>query len=310
VSLPQLLRLRIALRAPLGTPLTSGTIFGHLCWAIRAARGEQALVRWLEDQEAAPTLVSDGFPVGLLPRPLLAPIRRPVDPDPETAQQAKAMARRPWIAATDFAGLRGRMNPAALLVQLRGDPWRDAIDDRRLAHNRIDRLSGTTPKEGGLFFVDEDWSFGKCPERDIYVRSTMSAGEVAELFAEIGRGGFGRDATWGRGQFDLVTVDPAASLDAPVGNRWMSLSHGIVTEAMRTPRYRLATHFGKLGELAARGGPRPWKRPVLLARPGATFAAAIDGPFGLLLKGVHQDAPWVRHDARHVAIRYTEAEET
>jgi CRISPR-associated protein Csm4 len=307
VSLPPLLRVRIALRAPLGTPLASGTIFGHLCWAIRAGDGEDELVRWLAAQQEAPTLVSDGFPVGLLPRPLLAPARRSGDLAPDKAQEAKDRARRPWIKAEDFARLRGRLGPQELAAHLHDDPWRGEAGEARIAHNRIDRLTSTTPKEGGLFFVDEDWSFASCPERDIYVRSAMSVERVRSLFAGIGEDGYGRDATWGRGRFEVVSVMPSPALDAQAGNRWMSLSHGTVTQAMAEPRYRLATHFGKLGEAAARGGARPWKRPLLLARPGATFAAPGAGPFGTLLDGVHQDAAWVRHDARHVAIRFTEA---
>lgn len=310
MSLPPLLRARIVLGAPLGTPLTSGTIFGHLCWAIRAARGEEALARWLASQAEAPTILSDGLPAGLLPKPLLAPPRRRAEIGAEAAQEAKKRARRPWIAVGDFLALRDRMEGASLAARLAGDPWKGDLADRRQAHNRIDRLTGTTPDAGGLFFADEDWSFAEAPERDIYVRSAMPAAELRELLAQVGQDGFGRDATWGRGRFDVASLEPEPRLGGGTGNRWLSLSHGTIGAGMEAPRYRLATHFGKLGEAAARLGARPWKRPILLARPGATFASSAGGPFGALLEGVHQDAPWVRHDARHVAIRFTEAQET
>ncbi len=304
-----LLRVRIVLRSPLGTPLTSGTIFGHLCWGLRNRAGEAFLHRWLEQQGDAPTLVSDGFPAGLLPRPVLAPPVRRLDLTPEAAQKAKAIARFPWVTVDGFCGVRAALSPSKLDVHLRQDPWTVEQSDMRLAHNRIDRLTGTTPKEAGLFFVDEDWSYTVSPERDIYVRSVMLADELGGLFAEIGKDGFGRDATVGRGRFDVLSVAPVAELDAAEGSRWLSLSHGTITSQMGAPRYRTMTHFGKLGEVAARSGARPWKRPLLLARPGATFAASGAGPFGTLLSGVHQEAAWVRHDARHVAIRYTEVEE-
>lgn len=307
MKLPPLLRVRIVLGAPLGTPLTSGTIFGHLCWSIRSQDGEAVLVRWLESQADEPTLVSDGLPAGLLPKPLLPPARRNPDLDPQKAQDAKKKLRLPWISATDFLALRERLRPDNLADKLRDDPWRSDLADTRLAHNRIDRLTGTTPETGGLFFVDEDWSFAPSPERDIYVRSVMPVERLCALFAQMGDDGFGRDATWGRGRFVVASVEPAAELDARKGARWLSLSHGTIGSDMLDARYRLSTHFGKLGELAARSGPRPWKRPILLARPGATFAAEDDGPFGSLLEAVHQDAAWVRHDARHVAIRYSEA---
>jgi CRISPR-associated protein Csm4 len=207
----------------------------------------------------------------------------------------------------DFLALRDRMDAASLAARLAEDPWPGELEERRQAHNRIDRLTGTTPDAGGLFFVDEDWSFASVPGRDIYVRSAMAEADLRDLFVQVGQDGFGRDATWGRGRFDVASVEPAPRLDGGTGNRWLSLSHGTIGPGMEAPRYRLATHYGKLGAAAARSGIRPWKRPVLLARPGATFAAAGSGPIGALLDGVHQDAAWVRHDARHVAIRFTEA---
>ena len=41
-------RVTLRLEGALGTPLVSGTIFGHLAWAMRDAKGEPALVQWLK----------------------------------------------------------------------------------------------------------------------------------------------------------------------------------------------------------------------------------------------------------------------
>ncbi|MBX6324001.1 MAG: hypothetical protein IRY94_19460 [Rhodospirillaceae bacterium] len=183
----------------------------------------------------------------------------------------------------------------------------------RLAHNTIDRRRGTTPEEGGLYFVDEDWTHAVCPRRDIYVRTAAPREEIEKRFAAIGEAGYGRDATWGRGRFAVEAVEAATALDAHAGSRRVSLSHGTITGNMADVRYRLVTHYGKLGQAMAAAGTRPcrpFKLPVVLTRPGATFRPAGPGPFGALLAGVHQDRPEVRHDARHVAIPYTEVEST
>ncbi|TXL82056.1 hypothetical protein FHP25_03055 [Vineibacter terrae] len=314
---PPLYRVRLRLRAPLGTPLTSGTLFGHLCWAVLEREGDARLQRFLEDQNETPWVVSDGFPAGLLPRPLLSPALRtpmPTGASPSAVADAaaarKSQARRPWVKVEDFQAIRNGLNENALVPRLAIEPSSSSLADVRVAHNRIDRRTGTTPKEGGLFFVGEDWRFADEADgglRDVYVRTPASADAVRNLFQSVGEMGYGRDATWGRGRFDVADVRRDAMLDSPTGNRWLSLSHGVITDGMRSPRYRLVTHFGKIGEGMARRGRRPWKRPILLARPGATFAAEGDEPFGILLRDVHEEDGSIRHDARHVAVRFTEA---
>ncbi|MBM3524459.1 MAG: hypothetical protein FJX57_16025, partial [Alphaproteobacteria bacterium] len=181
--------------APLGTPLTSGTIFGHLCWAVHERDGEPGLERWLEAQEHEPTLVSDGLPAGMLPRPLLRPASRREFKDVQQALQAKSQARLPWLPVGKFVALGGRLDPDRLGDSLSDDPWAPAGKsvDVRLAHNTIDRRTSTTPVTGGLFFVDEDWSHGAMPERDIYVRSARPTSEIVALFGSVGEAGYGRD---------------------------------------------------------------------------------------------------------------------
>ncbi|MBX6323968.1 MAG: hypothetical protein IRY94_19295, partial [Rhodospirillaceae bacterium] len=163
MTAPTLHRVRIRLETPLGTPLTSGTLFGHLCWAVREEHGEDALARWLAAQDAAPWIVSDGFPEGLLPRPLLPPAPLPARPSAEQADAAKEDKRKTWVRVADFLALRDRLSAQALAARACRAPWEERKETAqhgtvRLAHNTIDRRRGTTPEEGGLYFVDEDWT--------------------------------------------------------------------------------------------------------------------------------------------------------
>lgn len=298
-------RLTLRLQGPLGTPLTSGTLFGHLCWAMLRREGEAALERLLTAIDAGEhTLrLSDAVPRDHLPRPLLRPHLPDESLGTAAADEVKQQKKRRWMKRADWLAHRANIDGVRLTPLLAGAAHRLAVVH---AHNRIDRYTGTTPKEGGgLWFVEDDWG-GEVAERDLYVETDMAPDRLHALLADVGAEGYGRDATYGRGRFTVAAPEPDDDLVRHDGNRLMSLSHGCLDERMAKPRYERVTHFGKVGfALASRTG-RPFKRPVLLMRPGATFDAG-SGPFGRLLAGVYQDHDGVRHDAQHLVIPFTEA---
>ncbi|MEI9479639.1 MAG: hypothetical protein WCO26_24135, partial [Deltaproteobacteria bacterium] len=59
--------------SPGGTPWQSDTIMGLMAWAVALNEGESAIREFLEPFLAGdpPFVVSDGFPSGLLPNPLI-----------------------------------------------------------------------------------------------------------------------------------------------------------------------------------------------------------------------------------------------
>lgn len=322
-------RLRRDRASPLGTPLTSGTLFGHLCWALRDRDGEPALEAWLERLREEPFAVSDGFPAGTLPRPLLPSPAQPAQPrqalDREALQRletAKKQRRRALVSLDRWRDVRVGLNAARAAAALVEDPRVDGADlkpltvENRVPHNVIDRRSGHTLEQAGLWFADEWWTAEAGSAMDLYVRTSRSADDVADLLCRVGAQGYGRDASLGRGLFTVEKGhEPAGWLDDPPGAggtpRYLSLSHGTVTPNMRDARWKHAVLYGKLGRvMLAEAGGRPWKLPLLLAQPGATFAADGPGPFGEWLLGVHQDRPEIGHNAYHVAIPYTEAPDT
>jgi CRISPR-associated protein Csm4 len=142
---------------------------------------------------------------------------------------------------------------------------------------------------------------------DVYALGEIGSEELQALFDAVGEFGFGRDANLGRGRF-TATVEPAdPRLFARDGNRLLSLSHGVLTANMAAPFYKLHTHYGKLGGLYAGGERSPFKHPLLLTRPGATFSPADAGPFGSLLAGVHPHHPEIRQNAWHLCLPFTAA---
>lgn len=321
-------RIRLRLRGPLATPLHSGTLFGHLCWVKRLREGDAALTAWLAALTESPLLLSDALPHDRLPRPLLQPGDRP-EPAASESRQAflhrlqldKKLRNTSFISVADFLELRAGLSDANLQARLRQRAAERERAERaqplrrprplaltvRQAHNTIDRLTGTTPETGGLYFMDEEWRRDTAAEMDVYAQSEIGGEELHALVDAVGEFGFGRDANLGRGRFS-ATVEPAdPRLFDHDGNRRLSLSHGVLTANMAAPFYRLHTHYGKLGGLYAGGERSPFKYPLLLTRPGATFSPADAGPFGTLLAGTHPHHPEIRQNAWHLCLPFTAA---
>ncbi len=304
-------RLRLTLTSPLATPLLSGTLFGHLCWIKRYRDGEQVLADWLTEQAAHPLLLSDAFPADHLPRPLLAPVERSEQGKDEGRKafirrlaEEKNQRKRSWITVEDFLALRDGLNETRLQERLADPPGR--VCSVRQVHNTINRHTGTTPDSGGLYFMLVDWYNEAARQLDVYLRAEVDAVTLRDWFGAIGEYGFGRDAGLGRGQF-IVEVEPADQrLFAHDGNRLLSLSHGTLSANMAAPRYKLHTHYGKLGGLYAGGARSPFKYPLTLTRPGMAFSPADDGPYGELLEAVHPHHAEIRHHAFHLCLPYTE----
>jgi CRISPR-associated protein Csm4 len=278
-------------------------------------KGEDSLIRWLKALPESPWLISDAFPAGCLPRPLLAPERLPRQaPEEDKAtfterlQKVKKQKKQLWISVQDFLALRKGLSGEALNRRLVGEQGK--VVSYRQAHNTINRLTGTTPEIGGLYFMEERWHGKGAEKLDVYLQAPdASTEQLRHLFTMIGEQGFGRDASLGRGRFsveEIAAADPA--LFQYTGNRLLSLSHGSLTPNMRAPRYKLHVHYGKLGGLFAGGVRSPFKRPLLLLKPGATFEPAREGPFGEWLSDVHPDHPEIGHHAWHLCLPYTETE--
>ncbi len=313
-------KVQLKLESPLATPLHSGTLFGHLCWAVREGDGEEALEKWLGSLAESPFLVSAGFPAGWLPRPLLAPGRHAVEPigndgELKQAERDKALRKAAWIHVEDFLAVRDALDESKLLARIGtrrdgdGKPEQPRLPAvHRVAHNTIDRLKGTTPEAGGLFYADEWWPEPGVSDRwDVYVECAMDRDRLAQLFNRVGEHGYGKDASTGRGRFTVEVGDPPPGLFDASGNRRLSLSHGSLSANMRAARYKTETLYGKTGPFFA-AAEAPFKRPITLLKPGATFEPAGGGPFGELLRGVHPFREEVAHNAWHLSVPYTEVE--
>ena len=306
-------RVTLTLTTALGTPMHSGTLWGHFAWAVRYSERKAALEQWLRNQMVNPWLLSSAMPEGMLPRPLLRPCRRfNAHANLKTLEARKKRRKMEWIPENLFLSLRERLNEDSIDAGLADCtfPVAPSLLPARVAHNTIDRISGTTPAQGGLYFKDDWFPLRDGTRVQIFIEASVEDhSRIDTLLGFIGENGFGRDASIGRGTFTHEMVEEGA-LFAASGDRAMSLSHGVVTDRMKYPRYKLHTHFGKLGGHRVNDAAGPYKYPVLMARPGTTYTPEGDGPYGRLLGGeaepVHRRLIDVHHHALHLPLFFTE----
>lgn len=300
-----LYRLTLRLSAPLGTPPIGPTLFGQICVLRAEAEGSQAVTDWLADP-ARLWRISDGLPAGFLPRPLVAP--RPAGREDAAAMEThKARKSKGLVRRETFLKRRDAWAEAALADD---DLAADQARPHRITRNHVNRLGQGTIEEGGLFRLTEDWRFADPDRRDIdlYVETAEPLDHVCALVGMLGAQGYGRGASLGRGLWQVVAAAEDAELGNHPGPRRLSLSRGVIDPGtMGDALWRAEPLAGRLGPQLSLAGVSPFKRPVLLTRPGATFTPAGPGPWGRLLSGVHPARPEVVVNALHLAIPFAEA---
>ena len=295
-------RLTLRLLSPLGTPMHSDTLFGHLCWQMLFREGEEGLKSFLEPfAEGEPAfLVSDAFPAGLLPKPLFPFSARSIGNTPEEYARRKKRRKAPFLREADFlAVLRGE-EPKGEPV---GNVWRTVS----VPHAAISRATFTTgareDEAGALYFTEAkvlslpaDEAGGGERNRllQIYIRDLSDSVSLVEsLFRALSLTGFGRDKSTGAGAFELLSVEeypnfaPPPDSDAFVSLSWYVPAAGDPTEGF----WKAQVKRGFLGEMNAPdspGNPNPFKRPFVRFEPGSFFrTGGVPKPFyGRMLKGI------------------------
>ncbi|MCL4215585.1 MAG: hypothetical protein KJ052_01050 [Candidatus Hydrogenedentes bacterium] len=263
-------RLRLRLLSPLGTPMQSDTVFGHLAWQVAHREGAAAVEAFLAPflAGAPPFILSDAFPAGLLPRPLFPFAGRAGEGGRASYAEAKRKGKAPFLRAEDFlrAGAGTETAPEPVL-----SPWRTV----ETPHASIDRNTWTTTPGGQFFLTQAETLSAGFDSVDLYLRAKDGwAGKVAGLFRAMAPEGFGRDKSIGRGAYEVVEMEPWPAFGEAAGaaNAFVSLSTFMPAAADPTDgRWRIRVKRGYLGGIAGDGN--PFKRPLLEFEPGAVFRA-------------------------------------
>jgi len=270
VAVYQDYRMTFRLLSPLGTPMQSDTLFGHIAWQVRHEEGEEGILRFLEafEDDEPPFVLSDAFPAGLMPRPLF-PRPPSFAASPDAYATLKRWHRAPFVRVEDFLRLiRGDIETAEPLES----PWVTV----ETPHAPISRHTGTVGTDPG-FYHTEALALTRGSSVHVYLRVQPGWKDRLEhLFRALSRVGFGRDKSVGAGAFEITGFERWDGFGTPDGaDSFVSLSTMVPAKSDPTEgRWRLRVKHGFLGEHAGSG--MPYKRPLIQFEPGAVFK--VDSP--------------------------------
>lgn len=313
--------IEITLKSPIVTRFQSDTIFGHICWAIRFLPWSERdklsdFLASYDNQETPPLLVSNGFPRGYLPKPIMPPITQKEleevigkEDRIRNSFKIKNIKKTTLIPKDDFKELqRDRITPLKLF-KIMSERYENiiipAVKEEAVVvqHNTVNRIQGKVKK--GLFFQEElfyDIDSGKF---EIYLRTNyFNLNDIQKIFDYIKEEGFGRDKSTGKGYFTF-NIKQGIDLPEPESpNAFMTLSSYIPNE--KDPfkcYYHIILKYGKLGGLYAKAIPEvnnnPFKKPLIMFSAGSTFYDKNyhNGKvYGSLLRDVHYNKN-IRHYA-------------
>ena len=313
--------IRIALKSSLITPFQSDTIFGHICWALRFLKwdeGEDRLEIFLKEYDndtSPPLLVSNGFPEGYLPKPVLPPVpQNEIDEIVglknriEMSYRIKTLKKLEYIRKEDFIILLEKgLNSSNMLELLLNnyDSYRDIIElqPHDVQRNTVNRASNTVTR--GLYSDREIFFTKGFDNYEIYVKTNFfSKNELERIFGFISIQGFGKNKSTGKGAFTFE-INENERLDIPESsepNAFMTLSSYIPKKNEPGKGYYQILHkYGKLAGSYKSEFPKisnnPFKAPLIMMSAGSVF---IDSEFhdhkvyGSLLNDVHKNYPEVR----------------
>lgn len=268
------LKITITPQTAFGAPPMGDTLFGQLCWALLRRFGEDKLDACLEGYtEGTPFLVvSDAHPGGYIPRPHLpASFMQAGNLDPS---QRKQLRKQQWMPLSE--------------IHYPLNTWQSRCKSNEslehggtgrvfgTLHNSINRQTGTTGGDAAFspYGVEQLW-YAPDSRLDIYavMDSRLHESELSALFNDIGKHGYGRDASIGLGKFDIHGIEAVTLPSQQAANAYLTLGgcspQGQDFVSSRS-YYQVFTRYGRHGEVAAISG-KPFKNPVLMARAGGVF---------------------------------------
>lgn len=306
---------QIKLKSNLYTRMDGDTLWGMLCWMIvfNPNYGEEVLTEILDKSKTTPQfLVSSSFPKGKIPMPFI-PTKRKKE-FPFDYKYIKKIKKIQYISTTLFEKYRENFSIGKIQEELvddlkknEGKTERSLKYNKYLPHNSINRLTGMTGEEGGLYFS----KIISYPETvlDIYVSVKAEYKQIIqESFHRMSEYGFGRDSSTGGGAFEILKNFENTELF----NNKEHYSCGM-TIAPMIPHsndsaemyYQLFTRFGKIG--SGSGEDNIFKKPLLMMRPGTFIKNCSKDYTGYLLGNIHSDSK-IKHNAcsRILGFNYNE----
>lgn len=301
-------KIRILLKSSIRSKFQSDTIFGHVSWAYRFLYGEDKLEKWLNDYSESPTLISNAFPKGFVPKPILAPLSYQTrsglstgnDEDSELKKigSDKKHKKINFVRENWLWKNQSHLTSKALYLHLNElikEKEAFKVESTLVTHNRFNRNTGRAD-EGGLYDTEEDFYLSNEKENLefwFYLKSkTLNLKEVEEIMNYISLTGFGADKSVGKGNIEIKKIEEV-DVEAPEKvNAFISFSNFIPAgPAEINGYYKTITKFGKLGGDFSSGG-NPFKKPIIMLEAGALIMAddfSDDKFYGKLQPDIHSE---------------------
>jgi CRISPR type III-A-associated RAMP protein Csm4 len=262
---------------PFRTLPTASTLFGQLVWAAAfAGLDVDALLEPYRNGQPS-FLLSDAFPCGQFPKPILKPTNTPLD-----TIRRKALKNSVYFPEADWrrALEHGEM---ALVDSVQREP--EAMSAvSHLTRVGIDRQT-LMAKDGLLYseatqFLRNTWSIFVRPLNDSWTHWNLRT-----RLEEVGRSGFGGGASVGRGAFEVLE-ERNANLPMVQGADGFTSLSAFVPKGLQPEHgyYDLEVYRGRLG--GGYNGPEPWKRPYVRAKTGSSFQGPASGVYGMWVDGL------------------------
>jgi len=270
-------RIDVRLLSPVGTPWQSDTIMGLMAWAVALEEADSAVTAFLEPflAGAPPFLVSDGFPYGKLPNPLIPATTTQHYCTAEEASLAKKRKRASLLTTEDFDAVRRGEKP-------QGEPLASPWLQFQMLHAAVDRTTWSTSGQGNLFATVTQALPDKHTSLSVFVRAQRGwIDRVGKLFGIIAQTGFGRDKSTGCGSFEVERIEKEPHLFEEFSRADGFISISSWSPSATDPQdgyWKMRIKRGKLGEGA--GLDNPFKHPLIQFTAGSVFrTGASPQPF-------------------------------
>lgn len=316
--------IHLTMNSSIITPFQSDTIFGHICWAVHHLKWdleENRLEALLKEYDAEPSvpplLISNGFPKGYLPKPILPPIKQDeidslvikTDKNVELSYRIKAIKNLEYILKNHLKNLlkKGLSNLNLFEILFSNyDIYKEIIHRKThtVQRNTINRIYSTVTQ--GLY-TDREWFF--TPETnkyEIYLKTNYFTYEdLCRIFDFISIQGFGKNKSSGKGAFSYEIKEGMDIPESDNPNAFMTLSSYIPRQIDPTKGYYHILHkFGKLAgshrSTLPETGKNPFKVPLIMLSAGSVFkdtGFTSQKTYGALLDNVHRKNEKIRQYA-------------
>ncbi len=277
------------------TPFQSDTLWGYFAWACFHIWGERFGKEFIDaNRNGNPTLVSNAYPEGYLPVPMIE-IKK--SERVERREIFKQVKKRKLMRIENFRKIKDGLEWNKLFevlvseVETRNAEALEA-GTYTVVRNKINRLTFTTSGVGELFATEEMfYSFNLWFAIKM---NFLNRGQIETILRYIEFSGFGADASTGRGSLKFISLEDFELPESDNPNAFMTLSNFIPTREDldnvdgSNLWYKIFTKYPKTGGHFALID--PFKKPLVFMEAGSVFKVKTHKEFyGQMVSNVHSN---------------------